>query len=776
MGGSARVDGVLPITGDMIGDGHPTTDLVSTRQNNALTTVDPAPETQPAAAKAMSHSVGEELEILRTRLMTAGKALGPCVEPAGRELVGETARMLERQVCRVAVVGQIKSGKSSFINAFSQQPSLLPTDVNPWTTAVTNLHFKQPRPDGQSATFRFFSEAEWEELVEGAGRLRELTKRLVPGFEPELLRQHVDALRRRAETRLGSKFQAMLGTSHTFRQIEPALLQRYVCSGTYQSDQDSSSAGQHGQFSDITKTADIYCDGSPFAFPLTLVDTPGTNDPFLLRDEVTRSSLEAADLYIVVLTARQPLAESDVALLRILRGLHKERILIFINRIDDLANIAEDAHEVTAYVRKKIAAEFPGADIPIVAGSAHWASCALQPQDPEFNRAISPRTLAYLKKTGALQREDMVGLAEDNAANTHSLRQGLFQGSGIPAAYEALSRMLGTSHCAHVLRQIAQCYEELARGSKIAARGELDQLNAAHANAVSTAHNGGQSLRKIETELHQLGDMTAVIEQSSRNIERQLKDILAQEMDDMRAAMNGEVAAQAREESDVLIDTLNRGRVPKVWNCEVGDLRTRLNALFNQSFKRAATRVLKLQSKVAPELHQLTTMLAPLGEAPPEPGGRNIEIPSPSLTSLGRFIALDLDTRWWSAWWSRTPGSSERGKELEQLILSEFHPVVEDLTRAAGGALDQYCSMTLRWSVAMCRNLIQSLERRGNLLRKDYKKLSQTVDENADPETVGRQARRISELRARAQTSESSGREFAQVQTALSKMQKRAPE
>ena len=81
-------------------------------------------------------------------------------------------------------------------------------------------------------------------------------------------------------------------------------------------------------------------DSGPFDYPVTVIDTPGTNDPCLIRDEITRRSLETADLYIVVLTARQPLSAADVALLRILRGLHKERFVVFVNRIDELADIA----------------------------------------------------------------------------------------------------------------------------------------------------------------------------------------------------------------------------------------------------------------------------------------------------------------------------------------------------------------------------------------------------------------------------------------------------
>ncbi|MEL7048683.1 MAG: dynamin family protein [Pseudomonadota bacterium] len=288
--------------------------------------------------------VGQSLDELRKELVESGSKLRDVVEPEAQPLVEETAKLLHRQVFRLGVIGQIKAGKSTFINAFIQRPDFLPTDVNPWTTAVTRLHFGTdtgqlgaPNPKTgkpPKARFTFFNETEWQRLAEGGGRLRELTERLVPGFEPELLKQQVDALRRRAEARLGASYPQLLGQSHAFEDIDNNLLKQYVCAGPIKAPVDQQAS--QGQFSDITKSADVRCEGGPFQFPVTVMDTPGTNDPFLLRDEITRRSLEAADLYVVVLTARQPLSQADLALLRILRGLHKDRIIIYINRIDDL--------------------------------------------------------------------------------------------------------------------------------------------------------------------------------------------------------------------------------------------------------------------------------------------------------------------------------------------------------------------------------------------------------------------------------------------------------
>ena len=323
-------------------------------------------------AQADQGGIGASLAAAQQQIVNCGRSLAGLVEPAGRALIGEAINRLDQQVFRIAVVGQIKSGKSSFINAFVRQPKLLPTDVTPWTTTVTHMHFGERKPELGAASFQFFSAAEWRDLANGDRRIRELTQRLDPSFEPDLLRRHVEAMKQRAVMRLGADFAELLGSAHSFESFNTELLARYVCSG------DFAGNSPLGQFADITKQADLYFDEGPFAFPVTLTDTPGTNDPFLIRDEITRRSLESADLYIVVLTARQPLAEADVNLMRLMHGLNSERIIVFVNRVDDFADVGYDLAEVLMYVEKKLKDNFPGARIPLVAGSAAWANCALK--------------------------------------------------------------------------------------------------------------------------------------------------------------------------------------------------------------------------------------------------------------------------------------------------------------------------------------------------------------------------------------------------------------
>src|SRR5262249_1650863 len=145
---------------------------------------------------------------------------------------------------------------------------------------------------------------------------------------------------------------------------------------------ESAQAATNGKgrriYSDITRSADLYFNDSPFAYPITLIDTPGINDPFLVRDEITRRSLENPDIYVFVISALQPLSAADITMLRLLNGLHKDRIVVFINRADQLANPVTEAAAIKAAVEKRLRVEFPALDIPVICGSAWLGALRLQ--------------------------------------------------------------------------------------------------------------------------------------------------------------------------------------------------------------------------------------------------------------------------------------------------------------------------------------------------------------------------------------------------------------
>src|SRR5262245_53898583 len=205
------------------------------RAAKELVSADRSNSTGSAAggAPAQFGTIGAAIEARRIELLRCGQELDSILkEPRTNAFVAEQVHRLQQQTCKIAIIGQVKAGKSSFINAFVGKPNLLPTDVNPWTTAVTYLHFaKRDTPLEVAAEFTFFDRDEWQHLVDGGGQVRELTRRLVPGFEVDLLQAHVALMKRRAEQRLGGTLEELLGTRHSFQASSREVIERYVCSG-----------------------------------------------------------------------------------------------------------------------------------------------------------------------------------------------------------------------------------------------------------------------------------------------------------------------------------------------------------------------------------------------------------------------------------------------------------------------------------------------------------------------------------------------------------------
>lgn len=672
-------------------------DIPGTRASLQASLAAVAVESSPSTAEWAPAQLGtprmvcSELEAFRQELAACGREMLSAVPLRGVSFIEDSLRLLDRVACRIAVVGQVKAGKSSFVNALVQRPSLLPTDVNPWTTAITRLHFgRADTPANVAAEFTFFDPNEWEQLVYGGGHIRELTQRLVPGFEVELLKKHVDAMRRRSEERLGTTLPELLGKKHLFPSISPEIIERYVCSGA--AGLLGNSVEQKGLYSDIVKLADVYFTSNDFGFPVTIIDTPGTNDPFLVRDEITRRALETADIYIVLLTARQPLSSADVALLRILRGLHKDRIVVFINRIDELADLVRDTPMVVRRVQEGLQREFPTSGIPIVAGSAIWALQSLGTSEIEPQPPLSKAIEAYAALMG--QETDTGGLAS------------LQLSSGLPALSRILADLTLRSHVGYVLKQIASSFSELVQVSRSAMIQEIQNLASDVLSGTAHHQQGEDELRRISAEATDIERLITALQSLLLDLETQTTEAVERQCSMMGERLRDAVEGFAAMECDELRQGGSRGRV---WRCETTTLRQVLEERFIHSSREAEQEISKLEGHIFPKLRELLRRHHPQWHQPALKADKN-HVELPSLSALSRVVALDLDEPWWKHWWISVRGAEERISELDRLIKQEFYPIIDELVSAARTRLQEQQSSTLQKSTSVYMGLLEVLQ------------------------------------------------------------------
>jgi hypothetical protein len=131
--------------------------------------------------------VTKRLGEMKNRIIELGEDLQDTIHSRVGTCVSAIQSDLESHSCRIAVIGQIKAGKSSLINALIRRPELLPTDINPSTAVITKLYFGAPAEQNNTALFHFFSDEEWEHIMAG-GRAGSMTVERNAAISPRELR------------------------------------------------------------------------------------------------------------------------------------------------------------------------------------------------------------------------------------------------------------------------------------------------------------------------------------------------------------------------------------------------------------------------------------------------------------------------------------------------------------------------------------------------------------------------------------------------------------
>jgi Dynamin family len=693
-------------------------------------------------------AIGAPLETARATLLDLVTRLDGLLGEHAAPLLHVARRQLEERSCRIAVIGQIKAGKSTFINALARRPGLLPTDINPWTVVVTALHFRAaPTAPEHAAVFHLFSVDEWRELAEGGGRLRELTERLVPGFQPDLLRAQLEVMRKRAERRLGPKFPELLGQCHRYQTVTPQILTDYVSAG----DEDAW-PGKRRHFSDITRSADLYFNDTPFAFPITLIDTPGTNDPFLVRDEITRRSLENPDIYVFVVSALQPLSAGDIATLRLLNGLHKDRIVVFINRADQLPNLSGEAAEVKAAIEQRLRAELPSLSIPVVYGSAWLGNLRLQAEAGELPTAVAPdRTPAASLHCPREAPRLAAEVASGHHAGSEPSRAlpAVHISSGMADVAAAITRLMCTSGIAMLLRQIALCLAELVRTADVTGRAELQST----LKLIEARRREADALRKRvceeERALAVFEGHAKALAASFEEVESHFTGVIATARQLLCSQLGTMVREFASREADFLQRALEEKPRGSTWRCDVMPLREEMEETYLGIVDHAVQDLDRVEQFLYPQLRMIVSSLLPtyhggLLEGPAWPDGAR-----PSVAPLGEKVTVDLSVSWWRRWLASRRISKERANHLRYLIEDDFLKIADELVQEAEAHLTERVDYIMGRVRAVNSGLQTGVERRTANLAKERTLLEGAGDADAAERFEAEQRQRAEACRER---------------------------
>ncbi|MEM9709589.1 MAG: dynamin family protein [Pseudomonadota bacterium] len=568
----------------------------------------------------------------------------------GDENTARAARRLEAQLSMVepsvTMIGQVKAGKTSLVNAMVGWPGLLPADINPWTSVVTSLRMSPgSSADEQAASFAFFDEGEWARLVDRGGRVGELASRAGAAEEMEKVRVQIEEMRQKSERRLGRKFEMLLGQNHDYGYVDSNLVERYVCLGDdFESDTETSSA--QGRFADITKSADLALHVPGVPMRLCIRDTPGVNDTFMMREQITIRAIRESRICAVVLSAHQALSTVDLALIRLISNVKSREIVIFVNRIDELSDPAAQVPEIEASIRKTLHDYQGPEDAEIIFGSAGWANTALSGAFDEMSDASSAALLNWADDALMVPAEKL------------SVQEVIWELSGVPALYAALAARVDEGVGGEAVEKAARSAINLANGVR------------------ATAGSGGFKIAAgIDVDPDRLNDTFQKIANAAQsNFDTQLRSAV----DDFEQRLERSHRSFLERATSSLLAHLESEGDSVIWEYDPTGFRVLLRSAY-QVFGRNLASVSKRQlAQVGRELEALYQTSFGL-----DPDSFKIEVPRPARMPppvlLGQTIALDLKGAWWSRWWKRRRGYSNYAMDFAQMIEAETVPIVDAL-------------------------------------------------------------------------------------------------
>ena len=647
--------------------------------------------------------IGRELRESVKAVALCGAELLQVVGAPLSDRIAALLGQLEHAATRIAVVGQIKAGKSSFINALTGRSEFLPTHVNPWTAVPTKLYFSAGAGRQKGALFEFFSEKEWNRLGQS------LTGPVVSHDDPAATPEAATArtVWRRALVRLGERYHHLLGEEHRYDKVSPKVLSHYLCVGP--AVEEPSRTAQAGRYADITRLAHIYLPAVPFASPTILIDTPGLNDPTFIRIKTTQSILEYADAYIVILTASQPLSFTDIVLLRQLRGLEKRRFMVFINRIDELDGGRADVQAVEAHVRATLRKEFPGASISVTSGSALWADAANDGSEEEI------RAIATSPAFRAMADDDL-----PPPGDIEALRSLMFDVSGFPDLSQTLSDMMLASFLATEGARAIDMLNSAAEMSASAARRELKMLrqliNEAKPQPATSGPDFHPGIAQLEKRLEALSQsrerIAALIEASQEKIQT----LCDSQADYIRTSIENTIDAFAASQKQLLIGQADDVKSTR-WRCDTSSLLKQLETDFLQLFTATIKDIASVHDECIAEVKNSIEQAHSTPERPLSARAALRPDLRSALPALGSSIDIEIGQPWWLSWWGSAKSLAEKADELEREIQREFNPIAQRLVALAQNELGAFAEHARSTIAEVASSTISSTSARLHDLR-----------------------------------------------------------
>lgn len=220
--------------------------------------------------------------------------------------------LTDQELLQIGVVGQMKAGKSSFLNAlFFEGEEILPKAFTPMTAGLTIIEFNKTNV----FEIEYFDNDEWE--------LFKKYDRDYLRIEKEIKEKHKDIDKKKLRTEIKSKASKSVISAHEIvSKCTPKakdMIGKGVESKTFYTISDLKNVlkmyvGAEGEYTSVVKSLHIKMNDSRLK-GLRIVDTPGVNDPVVSREFRTRTFLRSCHGVFLLSAADAFLDSQDIAFL-----------------------------------------------------------------------------------------------------------------------------------------------------------------------------------------------------------------------------------------------------------------------------------------------------------------------------------------------------------------------------------------------------------------------------------------------------------------------------
>lgn len=230
---------------------------------------------------------------------------------------------------KIGIVGEVKAGKSSFLNAllFSGK-DFLPKSSTPMTAALTKIGYSEK----SYAKIVFYSSGEWQSITELEKKYSEKINNLYHEYKLEMQKKSERVPHQ--EIFIKSKEEMRL-------TLEGKMPSDYVACkeliDLYTNSNDSEDLffllgsekkieikdlefdlpnyiGAKGKYTPIVKHVELMMNIDTLK-DLEIIDTPGLNDPIISRSETTKEFLSECDVVFLLSSTSQFLTDKDISLM-----------------------------------------------------------------------------------------------------------------------------------------------------------------------------------------------------------------------------------------------------------------------------------------------------------------------------------------------------------------------------------------------------------------------------------------------------------------------------